>query len=434
MRTLEAVEAPAVAAEQAVEDSISCAHRAQGEWAELELAERLRIVRRLRNNIAESSQELCHAFSRELVRTPADSLTAEIMPLASACKYLEKSAARILATRRPRALRPLWLRGVELDIHREPFGVILVVGPANYPLFLPGVQTVQALVAGNAVVWKPGRGGALVARLFQTLAVRAGLPSQLLVVLGEGVENAGAAISAGIDKIVFTGSLETGRSVYEKAAAALTPVVMELSGEDPVFILNSADLERATDALLFGLTLNGGRTCIAPRRVFVWNEVADEFYRRLNSKLGYGSHQIAVTRVGTEAKALALAAESEYALGATIFGEPEAARALAAKLNAGVVVINDMIVPTADPRLPFGGRRSSGFGTTRGAEGLLEFTRPKAVALQRSKRLRHLEPHPANAEHLFTAFLAASHMAGWKNRFAAYGALVRAIAGTQARG
>jgi acyl-CoA reductase-like NAD-dependent aldehyde dehydrogenase len=89
-------------------------------------------------------------------RTRADSLSAEILPLADACRFLQRAAPALLRPRRLGARgRPLWLTGVDAELRREPFGLVLVIAPGNYPLMLAGVQTVQALAAGNAVAWKP---------------------------------------------------------------------------------------------------------------------------------------------------------------------------------------------------------------------------------------------------------------------------------------
>jgi acyl-CoA reductase-like NAD-dependent aldehyde dehydrogenase len=106
---------------------------------------------------------------------------------------------------------------------------------------------------------------------------------------------------------------------------------------------------------------------------------------------------LSIVPVPDEETALAAAAASPYALGAAVFGPPEAARRLARRIRAGSVSINDVIVPTADPRLPFGGRGESGFGVTRGAEGLLEMTVCKTVLLRRGRFRPHLHTRADDA-------------------------------------
>ena len=412
--------------------SVASAREAQQEWARTVLSKRLALVRRIRHELAASGPDLCKLFSPELVRTPAESLTAEVIPLAEACRFLEREAARILRAHRENSRsRPFWLHGVDVEVHREPLGVVLVIGPRNYPLFLPCVQVLQALVAGNAVLLKPGSGGSGVAQAFRLMVLSAGVPADLFQVLEESPEAGVDVIRSGVDKVVLTGSLRSGERVYAEAARHLTPVIMELSGYDPVIVLASADLERAASAITFALKLNGGATCIAPRRIFVAEEVAEAFEQILAQKLNGESDALSIHPVRDNDEAVEAANDCAFALGATIFGQPERARSLAARINAGVVTINDMIVPTADPRVPFGGRKLSGFGTTRGAEGLLAMTVPKAIVTQRSRRLRHLEPQPANAVEIFAAYLSASHLHGWRQRWQGWSRLMKAISGAR---
>ena len=131
----------------------------------------------------------------------------------------------------------------------------------------------------------------------------------------------------------------------------------------------------------------------------------------------------------SEAEAITQAEACPYALGATVFGPERQAREFAASIPAGVVVVNDMIVPTADPRLTFGGKGKSGFGKTRGTEGLLQMTFLKSVVVQRGKRLRHLEPQHPRARQLFRSYLAVVHGKGLKGRVVAIRNLASAILG-----
>ncbi len=100
----------------------------------------------------------------------AEKLVSEVLPLADACRWLEKNAARVLASRRcGKSQRPFWLKGVSFEVQRMPFGVVLVIGPGNYPLFLPAVHALHALAAGNAVLLKPAPGTRSVAIMFAKL-------------------------------------------------------------------------------------------------------------------------------------------------------------------------------------------------------------------------------------------------------------------------
>ncbi len=136
---------------------------------------------------------------------------------------------------------------------------------------------------------------------------------------------------------------------------------------------------------------------------------------------------VSLVAVAGVEEALAAAAHCPYALGASVFGPEDEARALAGRVRAGVVVVNDVIVPTADPRIPFGGRGASGFGVTRGAEGLLELTAVKTVAVRRGSWLPHLDERRPGDEEIFRGWLAAAHAAGPRGRLAGAARLLRAL-------
>jgi acyl-CoA reductase-like NAD-dependent aldehyde dehydrogenase len=460
--------------------AIASARVAQKNWAATPIALRLKMFRLICALIAEKTEPLAHAANPARRRPPAEILTAEILPLADACRFLERTAEKILRPKKFGARgRPLWLGRIHSEIHRAPLGVILVIGPSNYPLFLPCVQVLQALAAGNAVLLKPGLGGTPAADAFTQICSQAGLDENLIHLLPESPEAASGAIQAGVDKVILTGSATTGEAVLQMCAKNLTPATVELSGCDAVFLRADADVDLVVRALAFGLRLNGSATCIAPRRVFVPRSLATELEGRLaqhfqNARkpgfdvvvnpnlsllaaqaLADGAHLVAgkisaegrlhtplifagvkpgmrlaqadifapvlsLITVASDDDALEFCAQCPYALGATIFSRDEAAaRLLAARIRAGVVLINDMIAPTADPRLPFGGRGRSGFGVTRGAEGLLEMTALKVVTIRRGESRPHFdEPQPADAG-MFAAYIQAVHVSGWRNRLAA---------------
>jgi aldehyde dehydrogenase (NAD+) len=378
----------------------------------------LGIVRRFRELTAARAEVLANTIDRPV----AETLTAEVLPLLEACRYLERSAEQLLSPKRPKRDAPLWMRSVELVTYREPFGTILIIGPANYPIFLVGVQVLQALAAGNAVVIKPGLRGSSASLLLVRWLREAGLPEELAFVLDESPEAAVEAIRSGFDKIVVTGSGQTGKAVLALAAASITPVVAELSGWDPVFLLRDADVGLVAAALRFGATLNEGNTCIRPRVVYGRPEIL----ARVRLALGAIAGELDFVTVSDEREAIEQAANSEYALGATFFGNPAEAKALAAEVRAGVVVINDMIAPTAHPGISFGGRGSSGFGVTRGPEGLLEMTATKNVATQKSRWHPHLQPLKRGDAKLFSAFARMCHGGALGDRLRAAGEVWRA--------
>lgn len=446
----------------------------QRAWAQRSIENRLSVLRNLRLHLAESAQSLLDAFPRQMNRTPADSLSSELVPLLDACRFLEKEAKQILAVKHlGRRGRPFWLSGLESSVERVPHGTVLVIGPANYPLFLPGVQVLQALAAGNAVVWKPGTGGERLARIFNQEALESGLPEGVLRVTNDSVEAGMLELERHPDKVYFTGSSSTGQSVLKRAAELVIPVVAELSGCDAAILLADADTTLAADALEFSMRLNGSSTCMAPRRLFMLGKNHDAFlgdlcnrFARMEpnetephsrraldhmlenarehgaqvigdsgtifikpilvlngtpamslAKTDLGLPVLIVLQAGGIDELIAMHFQCPYALTAAIFGGRAESQALAAKLKAGSILINDLIVPTADPRVPFGGRGASGYGVTRGAEGLLEMTVAKVIAVRSGTTRRHFAATTKAHEALFHGAIAMVHGRTWAKKW-----------------
>lgn len=446
---------------------------AQRRWAAWPLPQRLAVLRKARHWMAAHTDAIAGAIAPALQRSEADTLVTELLPLLEAVRFVERRAAEVLGVRRlGRGGRPLWLAGVQAEVERVPLGHVLVIGPANFPLFLPGVQTVQALAAGNAVTWKPGAGGQRVAVLVARALGQSGLPSGVLCVTDESVEAAQQALAQGPDKVVFTGSFESGRRVLQTLAETATPAVMELSGADAVVVLPSADLVLAAKAIAFGLRLNGAQVCMSPRRVLATAETMRALRPLLHAELA--EVPPVTLEAHTAAKLAALTAEAvrqgaqvtgevdagaqrpvlieearpemriarsdvfapvlslieaastmhlpelvnecPYALTAAVFGDEREARAMGAQLRVGTVLVNDLIAPTADPRVPFAGRAKSGYGATRGAEGLLEMTAVKTVLVRRKGMTRHYKATGAREFPLFAGLIGALHGGSWRER------------------
>jgi acyl-CoA reductase-like NAD-dependent aldehyde dehydrogenase len=316
----------------------------------------------------------------------------------------------------------------------------------------------------------------------QAILRDAGLPRGLLRVTSDSVEAGREALREGADKVVFTGSSAGGRAVLRELAETQTPAVMELSGTDAIVVLPSADLRRAAKAVAFGLRLNGSAVCMSPRRLFAsaatltvlrpilqdelarvpaiaLNEnaslrlkglleaatqagaqVRGEFIPAQQLPLLVDGAQVAmeITRTDMFAPVLCLIevpsmmhvpemyAASPFGLTAAIFGDELEASTLAASLRAGTVLINDVIVPTVDPRVAFGGRGASGYGVTRGPEGLLEMTALKMLLVRRGKSTRYMDPTNDEDAPLFEAAIRAMHHKSWRVRMASAGSLLKA--------
>ncbi len=391
---------------------LASARSAQRRWARFPLRQRLALVRRWRHQLAENASLLAQLTAQPNERPVTEKLVSEVIPLLDACRFLEREGRWILRARRMAGRgRPLWLSGSSFTIERKPFGVILIVGPRNFPLFLPGVQMLQALVAGNAVLLKPAEGCTAPLRWLVDQLMNLGLKEEHLIqLLPEAPAAAQEAVREGVDKVIFTGSSENGRHLLGLMAKGNTPGVLELSGADVVIVRQDADLDRAARAVSFGRTLNDGQTCMAPALILAHREVIFDLTKRLGELSVAG---LEIRSFGDDQDVVSLMRSREYGLGAAIFSaDAMMADQLAHQLPTGFVTINDLIVPTADPRFPFGGVRASGFGTTRGAEGLLEMTYPQVVAVRRNRWLPHLQQGQPGDEDIFLAYARLVHGRG----------------------
>jgi acyl-CoA reductase-like NAD-dependent aldehyde dehydrogenase len=256
----------------------AAARAAQESWSRLSVRDRLRPVRALRSLLVERADAICAAIRADIAKPTVEALGSEILATAAALKFLEKRAAKILAPRRVSWRdRPTWLMGSRDVVHNRPWGVVGVIGTWNYPVFLNVGQISQALVAGNAVLWKPSENVPRTSELTQALFRDAGFPPGLLQVLPATREAGPQLTESDVDHVVFTGSDVVGRKLAARLGERLIPSTLELSGCDAMFVLADADVTMAARAAWFGLTINRGQTCIAVRRIFVQRERLDAF-------------------------------------------------------------------------------------------------------------------------------------------------------------
>ncbi len=254
----------------------AAARAAQAAWANVPVRTRVRPVAEFRRRLAERLDDITSAIRADVNSPPDQVVSSEVLPVADAARWLEKHAARILRPRRVGG-RPMWLMGCKDVVHRRPWGVVAVVGTWNYPLFLNAVPVLHALVAGNAVVWKPSENAPRFAELFAELVRDAGFPSGTFTRLPATREAGPLVAEADVDFVHFTGSEPVGRQLAKRLGERLIPSALELSGCDAMFVLNDANVELAARAAWYGATLNDGRTCMATRRVFVQRGVWEKF-------------------------------------------------------------------------------------------------------------------------------------------------------------
>lgn len=421
---------------------------AQARWAAVPVADRLRPVREFRHLLADDPAPLTDAVAADVNRPADEVIATDFLPTAETCKFLVRNAARILRPRRPGG-RPVWLFGCRDTVHRRPHGVVGLIGTWNYPLYLNAVPILHALAAGNGVVWKPSEQTPRFAPVLHALLARAGFPPDLVMLLPATREAGPQFADADVDFVHFTGSDAVGRRLAARLGERLIPSVMELSGVDAMVVLADADVKLAARSAWYGATMNAGQTCMATRRVFVQRDAYPKFVAELRPLVeatsavrlqtpgqveqadrlvrdtttddeirGWGASEQAVrptALLGVDPSA-ALFREVSFApvlgvtpfdsadeavekhnacafgLAASVFtGNPAAGAELAGRLRCGAVVVNDVIVPTAHPGTPFGGRGASGWGSTQGEDGLLQMTVPQVVTVRSGKFRPHVD-------------------------------------------
>jgi aldehyde dehydrogenase (NAD+) len=421
-------------------------HTSQTGWP---LAQRLDWARRFGRGVATAGDELIDLACAEVHKTRWECLTAEIVPLANACRWHARYAGRVLTPARV-PWGGLLTMGQRHRLERAPLGRVGIIATWNYPILLAGQHLVQALVAGNRVVLKPSENSPRTQRRLAELAVEAGCPAGWLDVI-DAEREAGAALVRGehgpIDHLVFTGSTEVGRAIAGELGARLIGSTLELSGRDSALVLDDADPALAARTLWWAATTNGGQTCMAPRRALVHDRVYDAFLKALapmasraqprrlinqaaatkvsgqvagaierggrslsgvfepaagdrfrpvavvdcpaDAPLVEGRHfgpAIAVVRCGSLEAMLEIHDRCDQRLVTSVFSrDVRAARALAPRLGSNAVMVNDDIIPSAHPWTSIGGVGASGWGVTQGRMGLETLTRPVFVSTTSAK-------------------------------------------------
>jgi acyl-CoA reductase-like NAD-dependent aldehyde dehydrogenase len=255
---------------------VSRARAAQGAWTKLPIHDRCAKLRALREQIMLKRNDLAEAVVRESGKPRVEALFADIFVALDSAEYWSKNAASTLRTRQvPHHSTAAKAKSGYLSY--DPLGVIAIISSWNYPLAIPLSQIIPAVAAGNAVVCKTSdftpQCGALIEKLF----VDAGFPQGLVTVVQGGGEVGQALIDASPDKVMFTGSVATGRRVAEACAKKLIPSVLELGGKDAMIVLGDANLEVASSAAVWGSYTNCGQVCLSVERLFVEESVAEKF-------------------------------------------------------------------------------------------------------------------------------------------------------------
>jgi len=463
------------------------ARLAQSIWARVPMRERRAYLSHLRDHMMSSRDVLADAVVAESGKPRVEVLFADIFVAVDTAAYFAKNTGRLLRPERiPHHSNAAKAKSGTLTY--EPLGVIGIISSWNYPLAIPLSQIIPAVAAGNSLICKTSdftpHCGALIEKLFAD----AGFPKDLVTIVQGGGEVGQALIDADPDKILFTGSVATGRRVAEACAKRLIPTVLELGGKDAMLVLADADLDIAASAAVWGSYTNCGQVCLSVERLFVERSVSDELAARCVAKtkklrLGPGNDPstdvgpmirpqhvprmldliedavgrgarvlcgghprvdlgpsffeptvitnvdstmklfqeetfgpiLAMQTVADAEEAIVRANDSPFALSASVWTRNVSrGEAIAKRLRAGAVMVNDAISYFAIAEAPHGGCGASGWGRTHGKAGLLEMVRTKYIDVDRLSRRE--KPwwyrYGADLEHAADAFLQFEYSRG----------------------
>jgi acyl-CoA reductase-like NAD-dependent aldehyde dehydrogenase len=451
------------ASTEEVHAAVARARAAQPGWWDLGVRRRRQVLREFQRLLLERKTEVARLVTEEAGKPYAESLVAELMVVLDAARFCCQTAQAFLEPERvPHG--NLIMKAKSGYLLREPQGVIGIISPWNYPFSTPASETLAALVTGNAVVLKPSELTPLVALKLEELLHAAGVPHHIFqVVIGDGVTGS-ALVEAAVDKIVFTGSVSTGRHIAKAAAPRFLPVALELGGKDPTIVLEDADLDTASSGVVWGAFMNAGQTCLSIERCYVHRSVYDRLVEACLAKTGrlrVGNGSDPETEIGpmiherqlqtveahvidalakgarllcggtrlpelgpnfyaptvltnvthamrimteetfgpvlpimpfdSEDEVVRLANDSAYGLAASVWtGNRARGEALARRLRAGTVMLNDSISAFAISEAPHGGPMDSGIGRTHGRLGMEEMVRVKYVDSDRLPAMKKL--------------------------------------------
>src|SRR6266403_1348031 len=459
---------------------VARARAVQSAWAHVPLRQRCERLRNLRDCIMSCRDQLADAVVAESGKPRVEALFADIFVAVDTAAYFAKNGQRML---QPEHVphHSLAAKAKSGKLTYEPLGVIGIISSWNYPLAIPLSQIIPAVAAGNAVICKSSdftpHCGALIEKLF----VDAGFPKDLVTVIQGSGEVGQALIEADPDKILFTGSVATGRRVAEACAKRLIPTVLELGGKDAMLVLADANLDVAASAAVWGSYTNCGQVCLSVERLFAEQSISDEFAARCVAKtkklrLGSGNDPntdvgpmirplhvqrmvdlvedavscgarvlcgghprvdlgtnffeptvitnvdsttklfqeetfgpiLAIQTVADAEEAIARANDSPFALSASVWTrDTNRGEAIAKRLRAGAVMVNDAISYFAIAEAPHGGCGASGWGRTHGKAGLLEMVQTKYIDVDRlpGREKPWWYRYGAELEHAADAFL-----------------------------
>lgn len=253
-----------------IEDVVKRAHAALDNWIKSGVEERVKVIQRAYANLEPQMNELATLLAREMGKDIGRA-SGEVNGTVYGGPYIAREAAAALKTTDA---------GGGTRIEYRPLGVAAVISPWNYPLAMANNLIVPALVAGNTVVFKPSEETPLIAQKFIE-GLNEILPDNVLQIIHGDGEQGRALVESNVNIIAFTGSQAVGKDIMQRASGQLKRLVMELGGNDPMIVLEDANIESAARFAVASSFENAGQMCTSTERIYVDEKIAERFEKRV---------------------------------------------------------------------------------------------------------------------------------------------------------
>ncbi|MBS4174996.1 aldehyde dehydrogenase family protein [Bacillus sp. FJAT-49736] len=314
-----------------VDKAVAAAKKAQREWALVPAPQRAEVLYRVGLLLKERKEKLARILTMEMGKV-IEEARGEVQEGIDMAFYMAGEGRRLFGNTTPSELKDKFAMSI-----RVPVGIIGIITPWNFPIAIATWKSFPAIVAGNAVIWKPATETPLMARELINIFVEAGLPKGVInLVCGSGSKVGTAMVEhPDIDVISFTGSNEVGRTIAEKCGKMLKRVSLEMGGKNAIIVMDDADLDLAVDGILWSAFGTSGQRCTACSRVIVHENVKSEIEEKLldrmrGLKIGNGLDE--EVKIGPVINGNALQKIHEYV---------QIGRGEGALLLAGGYVLND---------------------------------------------------------------------------------------------
>ncbi|MEJ7622454.1 MAG: aldehyde dehydrogenase family protein [Pyrinomonadaceae bacterium] len=280
--------------------AVALSRAAFQDWKKLTFHRRSEYIMRAREVILAEMDEIARLISDESGKPVAEAFSMEIAPVLDLMQYFARNTKKLLKPSKI-GIGAYGLMGRTSRIVYHPLGVIAIIPAWNYPFSIPLGECVMALMAGNTVVIKPSELTPMVGLKIGEIFEKAGLPDGCVQIVSGGGETGAALVDAAPDKIMFTGSVATGKRIAAAAAKNLTSVVLELGGKDPMIVFEDANLDLAAAGAVWGAFCNSGQSCSSVERLYVHESVSEELTQKILRRTGelkQGSGDHAAVSIG----------------------------------------------------------------------------------------------------------------------------------------